>query len=876
MAAAAEPEATTGTNAVASANRIRQAAADSTVTASQGSTVFPNGNRKASRTVVPSSMTPTVGSATPTPTAPATITSGVTPTVPSEPIESPGGEIGPVGAAAGPTLRINSAGGAYTDTAGRLWAADSNFSGGATSVRTNPIAGTTDDPLYQSHRWGNFSYNFPVTNGSYSVTLKFAETYWDTPGQRVFDVRIEGQLVLDNFDILAQVPKNTALDRTFATSVSDGTLTIQFTRVVDYASIAAIEIVETSATRVNAGGGAYTDGAGNVWAADTRFSGGSTATRANAIAGTTDDPLYQSERYGNFGYQFPTGPGTYTVTLKFAEFYWSSAGQRVFDVLLEGQLVLDNFDIVQAAGGPNRAVDRTFTATVTGNNLDIEFRTVVDNAKVSAIEILREGSGPIPTPPSTSTPPPAPPPSSVPDPAPVSLQSLVNNASAGSTVSVPPGIYRQTVTINKPLTLVAEPGAEIRGSDVFTDWNPQAGRWVSVRTVPGLPGIGSDSCGGGRCAWPEQVFLDGQPLVQVASNPGPGQFALDGGRRVVLGEDPSWRTVEVTTRTRWVIGQANNVTIRGFTMQHAATDALGGGISIGGSNSNWTIEDNRLLHAHGGVLDGGGWPHTGRGHRILRNEIAYGGGVGIINTGHNALVQGNDIHHNGTEGFNCGWGCAGLKATQTGITLDGNEVHDNQGAGLHLDAYANDATIINNRVYSNRDMGIQYEVSEGARITDNVLWKNGNLNQGWAWGAGIVLSTAANVEVARNVVAWNVNGITVVSQPRPDVPDVRDIWVHDNTIIHWDPPSSCTGWCYAYALAWAQEDPGVMYDWSSNNRGENNKFWAPPEGPYRFDWNGSFSQIAAFANTPGGQGARYISMSERDQILNGLGLPTQP
>ena len=59
---------------------------------------------------------------------------------------------------------------------------------------TAAIAGTTDDALYQSERYGNFSYNVPVANGNYVVTLKFAEIYFSSTGIRAFDVLIEGAM----------------------------------------------------------------------------------------------------------------------------------------------------------------------------------------------------------------------------------------------------------------------------------------------------------------------------------------------------------------------------------------------------------------------------------------------------------------------------------------------------------------------------------------------------------------------------------------------------------------------------------------------------------------------------------------------------------
>jgi hypothetical protein len=42
--------------------------------------------------------------------------------------------------------------------------------------------------------------------------------------------------------------------------------------------------------------------------------------------------------------------GNYSVKLQFAEVYFTQAGQRVFHIAINGNTVLSNFDIVQAAG----------------------------------------------------------------------------------------------------------------------------------------------------------------------------------------------------------------------------------------------------------------------------------------------------------------------------------------------------------------------------------------------------------------------------------------------------------------------------------------------------------------------------------------------
>ena len=137
---------------------------------------------------------------------------------------------------------------------------------------------------------------------------------------------------------------------------------------------------------VNAGGPKYTDGQGIIYRGNAQFSIGGAYTTTAPIAGTTDDPLYQSERYGDFSYAIPVENGDYLVTLKFAEIYWTQPGQRVFDVLLEGVKVIKNLDLV-AKVGPKAAYDVTLPVQVTDGKLNIAFRSVVDCAKVNAIVV---------------------------------------------------------------------------------------------------------------------------------------------------------------------------------------------------------------------------------------------------------------------------------------------------------------------------------------------------------------------------------------------------------------------------------------------------------------------------------------------------------
>jgi hypothetical protein len=116
---------------------------------------------------------------------------------------------------------------------------------------------------------------------------------------------------------------------------------------------------------VNSGG----DSAGSFFA-DTNFFGGDAVSTKAAIdtslvpAPVPPQPVYQTGREGKFVYGVtdlvPNAP--YKVQLHFAEPHFKRAGQRVFDVNINFQLVLSSFDIFAAAGGKDKAVEENFTA----------------------------------------------------------------------------------------------------------------------------------------------------------------------------------------------------------------------------------------------------------------------------------------------------------------------------------------------------------------------------------------------------------------------------------------------------------------------------------------------------------------------------------
>lgn len=465
-----------------------------------------------------------------------------------------------------------------------------------------------------------------------------------------------------------------------------------------------------------------------------------------------------------------------------------------------------------------------------------------------------------------------------------SLQALIDSAARGAIVEATGGcVYRETVDIDKPITLKAAPGgSEIRGSDVWDDdaWSRQDSTWMSRKTVPRLATDSEWKCepDSKRCRWPEQVFVDGSQLTQVAggTTPEAGQFRVNAGRRVILGESPIGKTVEVTVRDHWVFGiaevaDAADVTIDGFTMKHAASDGV-----LNSGNDDWTIKNGDYSYSHtSDVLI-----KRSKGALVSGNKIHHAGQKGVAGNAVDLTLQGNKIYANNTEGFNSSWNAGGVKISQPRtVTFAENTVYDNRGNGLWLDVPMEDQTLVvrDNRVHHNDANGIRSEVTDDdVRIFDNVVWENGWARSG-SKAAGISLNASQNNHVYNNVAAWNANGIRVTNSRRSEVhPEeteydlVDNVEVDHNEILMDGPPDD------AYALGWVKTvSNGNLYDPAANNRGHDNNYWYPAsEGSQkRYAWDVELDSLGAFNDTPGEENARYLSDAEKDALVEANGIP---
>ena len=229
-----------------------------------------------------------------------------------------------------------------------------------------------------------------------SVTPGNAKVYlsWDpsTSGATGYNVK-RSTISSGSYTTIASLATNSYIDTSVSTCASYYYVVTASNTVGESTnSRESAATLGAFALAVNSGGGAAVQ-----FIADTDFSGGTQAAPTTAtidksgVVAPAPQGVYQTERYGNFTYTLPglTAGLNYKVRLHFAEFYWTSVGQRRFNVFINGTQVLTNFDIIAVAGAPDKATIQEFTTPANASGqMVIQYVTVTDNAKSSGIEIL--------------------------------------------------------------------------------------------------------------------------------------------------------------------------------------------------------------------------------------------------------------------------------------------------------------------------------------------------------------------------------------------------------------------------------------------------------------------------------------------------------
>lgn len=148
----------------------------------------------------------------------------------------------------------------YYSNDSHWWSPDNFFEGGQLASYAQEVSGTDDPELYETERWGNFSYAIPVTQGRYSLVLHFAARH-NNPGEPVsengtgsarpmdvFSVFCNGKTLLENFDLYKEAARSDAVIKRFSELEpnAQGKLALSFVPVSGHARVTAIEVISES------------------------------------------------------------------------------------------------------------------------------------------------------------------------------------------------------------------------------------------------------------------------------------------------------------------------------------------------------------------------------------------------------------------------------------------------------------------------------------------------------------------------------------------------------------------------------------------------------------------------------------------------------
>lgn len=283
------------------------------------------------------------------------------------------------------------------------FASEAFSAGGATNfhniaIDTSGVTNPAPQGVYQTEHWGPSDWVVPNLNpgARYLLRLHFVENTFNAAGKRLFNVVINGEQVMTNFDIYttAGAMSKAVVENFIVTPDENGIVSLRFVPgAADQPTISGIELLrkasddedseDATATVVTGSSGGTTAtiaiNAGGLQAPpfvmDTDFDGGRVGSSTTSTIDTTGltnpapQGVYQTQRVGtstglgSFGYFIPgLIPGaTYNVRLHFAETFFTKPGSRIFNVTIDGQTALSNFDIWATAGATRKAVIKEFS-----------------------------------------------------------------------------------------------------------------------------------------------------------------------------------------------------------------------------------------------------------------------------------------------------------------------------------------------------------------------------------------------------------------------------------------------------------------------------------------------------------------------------------
>ena len=391
------------------------------------------------------------------------------------------------------------------------------------------------------------------------------------------------------------------------------------------------------------------------------------------------------------------------------------------------------------------------------------------------------------------------------------IQFAAEQAQPGDTITVHEGVYRERIdpprggkSDDERIVFQAAKGAQvtIKGSEVIEGWYPAGNEtWKSIIPNeffgdyhPYRTKIAGDwftplPRRSGRVFHTGTVYLNGHWLKEAArkeevlepqSDAALWFSEVDERHTTIYAQfkniDPNQHTIEINVREAVFYPRRegiNYITVRGFTMEHAATNwapPTAEQVGLIGTHwsKGWIIEDNIIRYSictgvtlgkHGDEFDNtsassaegyvetikrgiaAGWSKEKIGHHIVRdNHISHCEQAGIVGSmgAIFSTVTGNVIHDINMRGMFGGHEMAGIKFHAPIDTLiSRNHIYRCGGfGGIWLDWMTQGARVTGNLLHDNHGQDLFVEVNHGPFLVDhNIFLSERNLLESSGGGA---------------------------------------------------------------------------------------------------------------------------------------------
>lgn len=380
------------------------------------------------------------------------------------------------------------------------------------------------------------------------------------------------------------------------------------------------------------------------------------------------------------------------------------------------------------------------------------------------------------------------------------LMAAHSRVGPGVEVRILEGVYRETLfvtthgTLSEPISWVVEDKSRtyFTGADLIKEIRDEGGGNYSFDYPHtfGSSCVEKNSRGEPLLAHPcsifyevsgraEQVIINDQRLEQVLSlsDLSPGKFyvaqTMSAGNivhhkariylRARVGEDLPGLVrlggLQASVRPYVVRVMANHNHFDGFHIKYAANLAQQGALALEYKSENGMVtfyEGNVVSNARVEKTSGDGASFSGRRVVVRDSVFSDNESVGISGGGlSDSLFTRNKVIGNNTHKYHSGWQAGGVKICWSkNLEFTENLFEKNiAGPGLWLDISVDNVKISQNVFNENEEVGIHYEISTRANITDNLIVRNGTNPSGGSWGidGGISLSSSNHSVVRGNL-----------------------------------------------------------------------------------------------------------------------------